>query len=88
MGKYHFKFLTQTILDKIFETNASFFLLVSIYFVQDCLREKLDRENGKKTMSKCHIPERSHVTKPLLLSNDVVISPIEHAQQNCQINQF
>ena len=34
----------------------------------------------KKTMSKCHIPERSHVTKPLLLSNNVIISPTEHAQ--------
>ena len=34
----------------------------------------------KKTMSKCHIPEHSHVTKPLLLSNDVIISPTEHAQ--------
>ena len=46
MGKYHFKFLTQTILDKIFGTNASFFLFVPIYFVQDCLREKFERENG------------------------------------------
>ena len=44
--------------------------------------------NVKKTMSMCHIPERSHVTKPLLLSNDVVISPTEHAQQKCQINHF
>ena len=34
----------------------------------------------KKTMSKCHIHERSHVTKPLLLSNNVIISPTEHAQ--------
>ena len=60
--------------------NKRFFLLfVPIYYVQDCLREKLERENGKKTMSKCHIPERSHVTKPLLLSNNVVISPTEHA---------
>ena len=42
----------------------------------------------KKTMSKCHILERSLVTKPLLLSNDVIISPTEHAQQNWQLNQF
>ena len=34
----------------------------------------------KKTMSKCHIPERSHVTKPLLLSNNVIISPTEHGK--------
>ena len=57
------------------------------------LKELPERANArnvkvKKTMSKCHIPERSHVTKPLLLSNDVVISPTEHAQQICQINQF
>ena len=38
--------MIQTILDKIFGTKASFFLFVPIYFVQDCLREKFERENG------------------------------------------